>query len=682
MEVTPTISKLEDDTYYIFGATRDQAFDIEKNNNFSYEVVDEENIKYDMEEITKDNIITIKPKNYFEEGKNYTIKIKNGTFINEELKEASVVVFSVQRKSKQKVEIKDNIIKVNNADITFNDNNTIKLNNVKLKKDDIILIDDAEAYKIGNCNNSICDITIPTLDDVYSEFDYYGIDEVNMENFIFNPDFQEYIAYNVKKSFIDKLIPSVKADSKLKAEMQYDNKTNEVVIKLELYTTPGDKLFGSKFLDNHKFSNTYEIRVKLKVYKDIGYVNSDVAIIPTITLKIGVDVEHKAFKKGLDKLKETITKDKLVDITRILTEAEKDTINNNKNIGHLSVPSGIPGLNIIFNGGYLFEVDLKSNLNLNLESKITATVGYSTKKGLYGSINHNESANASFTGEGEIRVGFQGETGVSILNIMDVVGKLKVGGYENGKMSIVSQLIQNSKTIITITGEMGMFANVSVEAKVLGKSLTPYTIFNGKQPLASTDATLDAQDIFISGDKPVSSTTNDKTTTNDNKKPNNDKDSSGNGFQAPTSSQPQEYTISVYYTGCSCGNEGQTCHDYDVKVKAGDKLGNYKDKWSHPLGQNGETTLETFNKYWKKYNELSNKSESAYNSCLIENNYDEFKNQENFSELRRIEDACMEKYREVWNGFNMEEFPRELTKETIINKNYNLIYQCGYGSIE
>ena len=536
--VKPTISTLEDGTYYIFGSPNNQSFEVETKENFTYKVVDEKNNEVKVSTTKKDNKVVINaPEKFYEDGKTYTLTITNGTFTEEDLKEASVVSFSIVRKSKQTQELNKNVKSISSETNKVNEiEGKITLTSEEeYKKGDIILIDNKNAYKVENVEEGTYQLSIPTLEEVYKELDYYGVQILDLTNFETDENFKEYLEDNIEKNLLNKIIPEVDAASKIELELKYDKKKEELIAIVKIATSPGDKLFKSKFLDNHEFSTTIEIGIKMLLYRDITLYKQDVGLTLNLRTDLGFNVSHPMFREFKETFEKEFNDDKLIDVRNYVKDAKKDDIETEQKIGKMSVPTGIAGLNVIFNAGYLFDINLKTDLNASLGNTLDVVIGYSSKKGLYGNADTNPKATSSFLGEGEVKIGFQGEAGVSILNIIDLVGVIEVGGYNKGSLSIANTVSEESKSIITTTGEGGLFATVKAEADTPIGDLS-YTVFDNKLKLIDINESIDAKTIVKAQDKPVSKEedTTQKAETNNNNNNSNNNSSDNNITTTPT----------------------------------------------------------------------------------------------------------------------------------------------------
>ena len=175
--VQEVASKLEDGSNYVLGAATDISFDVNADDGFTSNVVDENGDNIEITITEKDGITKIKaPINGYVEGATYTLTIKNGTFVKEELSKSNVTVFSVKREAKQIAEFKEDVKQINskNNQVEINDDTYTLKTSDNYNVGDIIIIDNESAYKVESIDNGKYVLTTPQLEEIYSELDYYG----------------------------------------------------------------------------------------------------------------------------------------------------------------------------------------------------------------------------------------------------------------------------------------------------------------------------------------------------------------------------------------------------------------------------------------------------------------------------------------------------------------------------
>lgn len=537
-DVEPTISTLEDGTYYIFGSPNNQSFEVEAKEDFAYKVVDEESNEVEVLTTKKDNKVLINaPEELYEDGKTYTLTITNGKFIDEELKEASVVSFSIVRKSKQSSELNKNVKSISSETnkVSESDDKITLTSEETYKTGDIILIDNKKVYKIEKAEDGVYQLSIPTIQEVYKEFDYYGSTYLNLSEFEENEEVEEYLVAYAEENIIDKIIPKVNAASKVEVDYKWDKKVNGLVATIHAETDPGDKIFNKSFLKHHKLSFDYEVVIKIKVNYDIFFDKYDVNFTlevsntPSFTIKTESEILDK-IKEGLKVY--TAGENALALLQSDYKTVEKDTKNLKQTVGKVVAPTPVPGLDIIVDIGLIMEADLKANMNATLTNANTITIGLSNKKGLYGNLKYKNTINASAFGEASMRLGSQVDLGASLLGIVELYGGVKGGIYGKATLDMKSEVSDDKVSAnLLATTKAGLFSTIIVEAKVLGMEQTAI-IYDGELELYNYELPLSSES---ENTKPV---VKEEATP----KPETNSDNSSNNSNQPTT----YYNVNIY----------------------------------------------------------------------------------------------------------------------------------------
>ena len=227
--------KLDNDTYYLLGASNDIAFEVITENSFSYEVKDSDGNKVNSQ-VTESNTmggIKIKaPGSLYEEGKTYYLKINNGNFKDKKYKDFKEIIFKVTRPAKQGMTFKENAIKVDIKDVEINDN-AIKGTDEYNENDIIVVYDNNKllsAYKIDKViEKGNYQYTIPKINEVFSDIDYYGKEKINLS------DFQNDKNFNL---FLNSLIHTVYAKEDVTiSKPVWNKKDGTLEVGITVYTS-------------------------------------------------------------------------------------------------------------------------------------------------------------------------------------------------------------------------------------------------------------------------------------------------------------------------------------------------------------------------------------------------------------------------------------------------------------
>ena len=519
VEVEPTISMLEDGSYYIFGAPTNQSFEIETEDDFTYEVKDEENKNVEITEDAKDNKVIL--NGTYEAGKTYTLTIKNGTFTKEELKDAKSIVFAIERKSNQTAVLKDNVKEVDEKDnkIEEKDNKITLTSKENYKTGDIVVIGEGinqSAYKIESKDKNTYEVSTPKLDEVYDELDYYGSTVLNLEDFEANEEVNEYLIAYAEQNVMDYVVPKVNAASSTTIKAEWDKKNQALVAKVHVETNPNDTLFNKSFLKYHRLSFDYEVKLTYKLNYDISLTNIDINLVVEIKNTPSMKLEHAEetldnIKKGLD----AYTKD--VNVLKTL-KGDYENISTDKKtleqgVGKIIIPTAVTGLNMESDISLIMNFDVKANMDATLTNTNTAVIGYSSKKGLYGSLTYKNNVEANIFGSASMRLGSKIDMGLNLMGVAKVNGSLSGGIYGKGDISINSNITSTEVTAtLNANAEAGLFSTIKASASVFNYK-KEVTLFD--KELKLYDYTLPLESTTKLEDIPVSAETNN------NEKPTN-----------------------------------------------------------------------------------------------------------------------------------------------------------------
>jgi hypothetical protein len=264
--------KINETTYYLLGANNDISFDIVKEDNFSYQVTDSEENKIDSQ-LIGDKIKG--PATLYEEGKTYHLKINNGKFKDEKYTGIKEIIFKINRPAKQEMVLIDNVIKKNINDIEITEKD-IKLDG-EHEENSIVVVYDGEklvsAYKIGKKENDKYTYTIPKMEEVFKDIDYYGKERINLA------DYQNDKSINL---LVASLIPTVYAKEDVTiAKPVWNKKDGTLEVGVTIYTTE-----KKEFLPNHDAKIELTLILSVDLYKDIALNDINYATVINYDIKI------------------------------------------------------------------------------------------------------------------------------------------------------------------------------------------------------------------------------------------------------------------------------------------------------------------------------------------------------------------------------------------------------------
>ena len=438
-EFDPLITKLDNDTYYIFGAKSDITFEITPNDRFSYQILDEDKKEVTTTKENKDKNITIlPPSESYEDGKTYTLKITDGVFADSKLKDAKKIIFSIARPAANNYTLKENVISLDNPKI---ENNKLTTDEAYKQNDIIVIKEDNKiinSYKIAKDNSDgTYELTSPKIDEVFETIDYYGMEKLNLSAFTTNEELKNYLIGTITNNILNSLVDTVYAKENIEIkEPKWNQKTQSLSFSIIIDAKENTKLFESN-VKNHQTKAELYVSVKVNLYKNVTMSNYDYALSFEYTINNKANLLSTNDK--INELNDNIRNEKAdYDATWLVKEYKDfntDKIDITKSLGNMVVSTEVPGLNVSFDLSFILNTDIKTILDSNVSGKIMTTMGINSNKEIYGSYKFDGAGNVTTIGDGNISLGFTSKT---ILNFIDVnlESNLNSSMYVNSKSEI------------------------------------------------------------------------------------------------------------------------------------------------------------------------------------------------------------------------------------------------------
>ena len=253
-------------------------------------------------------------------GERYTLTLgPDVAFTDENIKNARALVFCVEKEAAEEYTFTDNVTQTSAAIHELSEN-TVSLEGMTAEPGEIIFgqneKDEYLVYKIDEIlDDGTASVSVPAIDEIYSNLNIYGEYEFDVEELVTNPDLEIEIIENVRRSgFYSGLIMTAYAsdvheDGSLDVSITPDKKTNTLEIKIKITLKAGENgLFGNGKLRDHELSVTLKCTLGLKVNTNIqGVANWDVS--GTVTTGFSWQVEltrtgilEAKWESGLDGL--------------------------------------------------------------------------------------------------------------------------------------------------------------------------------------------------------------------------------------------------------------------------------------------------------------------------------------------------------------------------------------------
>lgn len=461
--------------YLIKDADKFISFDVTEGTTF--EVLDERNKKVDAK--LKD-LSVVYDKGY-EEGKLYTIKIDNGSFTSDKIKDVKVVKFKIARDEIKHHEFNEDLKKAKEKDIKVNED--ILTTTKKYNIGDVVTIYDGnelvDAYEIKFVNDDgSYTIEDATPDKVYKELDYYYTEYADLNNYETIEAIEEYLIADAKSSsWYSYLVDEVKAAPKFSIHFEKADGGLKAEVKVEVAAGEKTLFLNSK---NHNFSFTYTNIIKVEKQVDVTLTNWDVTLRFIIQQNFDFSIDNKNLDYEMEKDKTV-----LQGLQKAIKE-DKHRDKSTKRQDILTIP--IP----VFLGFAIeLEVDLVSKLDMSIDLDVGVglltdiVVGFDYGKNEtfkpVSSVNFKMNGlNVDFKGNIEERIGISIGAQISFLSIID--GGISCAGGLYGSASLgISEDVNASEFKANATIELGTFIELSLDLEVLAWDFS-YVFFDKTFP--------------------------------------------------------------------------------------------------------------------------------------------------------------------------------------------------------
>lgn len=433
--------------YFLQKASKNISFYIshEKNNyayDGMYELCDFEDEKMSprLKKTNSSQFEILPPEGGYQEGKRYTLILKGSAmFSGDELKNATRLVFQIEKGSVATYRYNDDVIELDNQKLEV-ENEILKNIDTKYAVGDILLEkkgNEYAAYKITEIISSElgnnAKVEIPAVDEIFEELELYGEYHISKQDITANPELEVEILENVKNSgFFDSLMMAAyaadeKKDAPVDISLTFKDKSVDIVIKFTIKA--GEKgLFGIPALKGHQVEITLTDTIETTITPNIdGVRNIDVSQKTHSTFKFEINIttqknlsnDGEVYDRSINKIfapenfKDVIAyKEYVKTITDTLAEISSDKSQGEIKLFDWEIP--IPVIPCLIFG---VEVNLKltfgvaGQLNLGKDFKFTSISGITfenNKFSCYSDLKadkNSEGWTLSLTGKFEVKLG-------------------------------------------------------------------------------------------------------------------------------------------------------------------------------------------------------------------------------------------------------------------------------------
>lgn len=401
------------DRYYLQAAPENIKFRVNTSDSvesLDYSIVDSNNnvITANFEKVESNIYNITPPANGYIAGERYTLTLGPGvSFADENLMNTSILVFCIEREAIEEYVFTDKVRESSTVIRELSDD-SISLDGINTQAGEIIFgtneNEEYVAYKISEVHDDgTASVTVPAIDEIYSDLNIYGEYEFDVEDIVTNPDLgidvieklEIDIIENVKNSkFYSSLIATAYADenevkSKIDVKIKPDKKKNSLEIELKLTLKGGEEgLFGMSELKNHDVVITIVDSTGVKVRANIqGIVDWDISTTTTSQSSYRIDITRNFKKDEIDPALQNLfsengkaniieTKKMIGEISEQLNEMDKDDSKGEIKLFDWEMPVGsVPGLTFNAEVKLFLEFKLNASLVIGQENTKVYTAG-------------------------------------------------------------------------------------------------------------------------------------------------------------------------------------------------------------------------------------------------------------------------------------------------------------------
>jgi len=442
------------------------------------------------------------PESNYQEGETYRLFLPSGIrFSDENLLYARELVFRIDRQACETYEFAENVVEISEP---INDvgNGIIRLDGISVHVDQIVygtnLAGDSVVYRIDKIlEDGSLEVSIPTIDEIFSKLDIYGTYHFDVNYLTANPDLEIEILENVKSSeFYLNLLDIAYADEEIKkpsagvtVKLKPDEKNNTVTVDIEITLTPGEKgLFGVEQLKHHEVALSLTFVIKADASPNIQEDNFEISYSVTSDFRWSIDFRYKSTKtaKELKNLFDTnIHADGdsdyirteypqiVKDIAKALDACEEDVLSGNLKLFEWNVPfPSTPFLTVGVEVSTFVKFNVAALITVEQHGTLTYTTGLRKLDGELRSFsnfnNTKEPVTVSLRGRAGVKAGAKLKFSAELIN--EYVGYVYVepeaGAYVDifATIPILNVNTENEDRFIYSYLEPGFYYSVGFHA--------------------------------------------------------------------------------------------------------------------------------------------------------------------------------------------------------------------------
>lgn len=455
----------EEKRYTIQDAPEDIKFFVSE--DAIYEIVDEDGIvvSTDYSDYTISN-----PENYGK-GKKYTISLKEGFFLSEQLAEATVVDFSIHKDESHEYAFNEDAKFVQPNEVTIADSGELMHSNNNYNVNDVIIVGDEQAplsaYYIVEKNEDSYKIREAALDEIYSDLDIYYKRNANLDSIEYEDAIRDYVVSDIKNSkWFNSITKTVHAEPKISINCKTINDGIEIKVTVKINAGDGNDFMSVLY---HDISFTITERLTIEELIDLSLTEWNVAFDITKKEDFSINFDHKLLNYN-QLIGEDVTSQILEDI-RNNFGSYTDEDHKEMPLSTIDIPTEVPGLSIFL--GLKFSNSISAALKLEYKNSnaMNYVIGFSagTSKDFTPIYSHSyidNGATLKVAGNIDIKSGLKASIGVSFINTFKADISFEGGIYNKANLAITAKDSARSYSIENTMGT-GLYAKIAVNAHVL-----------------------------------------------------------------------------------------------------------------------------------------------------------------------------------------------------------------------
>ena len=238
------------DSYYLQKTPRNIKFCVTtsaSDGSLTYMVTDAagNTVSLNKERVSENTYNILPPADGYVDGERYTLTLGEGVlFVDENLINARVLVFCIEREAVEEYVFTDNVIETTTL-IEEVTEDKISVEGIDAQPGEIVFGTNANneyvVYKVSEImDDGTATVTVPAIDEIYSDLEIYGEYEFDVNELATNPDLEVEIIENVKQSsFYSALIMTAYAaerheDGAFDVSITPDTKANSLEIRIKI----------------------------------------------------------------------------------------------------------------------------------------------------------------------------------------------------------------------------------------------------------------------------------------------------------------------------------------------------------------------------------------------------------------------------------------------------------------